>query len=86
MSERYEALTLEMMERLVNAAEEIGIQLGRMNDIPHTKPEPDDRVKMEMVDAALDSLLLTKPYVPYRAAVQRAIEAALAAQDTGDTP
>jgi hypothetical protein len=33
VSERYEALTLEMMERLVNAADEIGIQLSRMNDI-----------------------------------------------------
>jgi hypothetical protein len=43
MSEQYEDLMHSMgktIKRLVNAAEEIGIQMGRINDIAHTKPEP----------------------------------------------
>jgi hypothetical protein len=91
MSERHEDLMHSMektMDRLVNAADEIGIQLGRMNDTQHTKPEPAPAKRSidKMVDAALDSLLLSFPDVPYISwmDVECAIEAALAAQDTGD--
>jgi hypothetical protein len=46
MSEQYEALMHSMnknMERLVNAAEEIGIQMGRMNDIAYREDDASAR-------------------------------------------
>jgi hypothetical protein len=71
MSERYEdpmhRLTLEMMERLVNAAEEIGIQLSRMNDIsepPKMQPVPADLLNKSAMTRVWGAIGAARKTVP----------------------
>jgi hypothetical protein len=85
MSERHEDLMHSMektMDRLVNAADEIGIQLGRMNEVA-PEPEPDEMKRM--VNAAQEAMVARYEGGHVTAdALQDIITAALAAQGTGD--